>query len=167
LRSASTVRCASAVETIKQISFCEDDCEINKTFARTSAVVENVLPKTSGNPTIPGPPTLMSVTSRMAVSALTPPPMLRPSGVIFVPSRSGEKLLRIHTGIAACTTGFSVFGCSTFAPKYASSAASRYEITGIVRASATNRGSAVSTPSTSVQMITSSASIAAPRIVAE
>jgi len=73
--------------------------------------------KKAGKPTIPGPPTLISVTSRMAVSAFTPPPMLRPSGVIFVPGRSGAKLLRIHTGIAACTTGFSVFGCRTFAPK--------------------------------------------------
>ena len=102
---------------MKQISFCEEDCEIRRTLARTSAVVENVRPSTSGNPTIPGPPTLINVTSRMAVSAFTPPPMLRPSGVIFVPGRSHAKLFRIHTGMAACTTGFSVFGCSTLAPK--------------------------------------------------
>jgi hypothetical protein len=63
-------------------SFCEDDCEISSTFARISAVVENVRPTTSGNPTIPGPPTLISVTSRIAVSAFTPPPMMRPS-VVF------------------------------------------------------------------------------------
>src|SRR6266403_968278 len=66
---------------MKQISFCEDDCEMRSTFARTSAVVENVRPNTSGTPTIPGPPTLINVTSRIAVSAFTPPPMLRPSGV--------------------------------------------------------------------------------------
>ena len=90
---------------------------MSKTLARTSAVVENVRPTTSGKPTIPGPPTLINVTSRIAVNAFTPPPMLRPSGVIFVPGFSGVKLLRIHTGIAACTTGFNVFGCSTFAPK--------------------------------------------------
>ena len=48
-----------------------------------------------------------------------------PCGVIFVPVRSGAKLLRIQTGIPACETACSVFGCSTFAPKYASSVASR------------------------------------------
>src|SRR2546421_4181764 len=52
---------------MKQMSFCEEDCEIRRTLARTSAVVENVRPTTSGNPTIPGPPTLINVTSRMAV----------------------------------------------------------------------------------------------------
>src|SRR5260370_1016672 len=41
---------------------------------------------------IPGPPTLISVTSRIAVSAFTPPPILRPSGVIFVPGRCGAKI---------------------------------------------------------------------------
>ena len=33
-RSASTVRFASEDKTIKQISFCEEDCEIKSTFAR-------------------------------------------------------------------------------------------------------------------------------------
>src|SRR5258708_25894891 len=28
--------------TMKQISFCDEDCEISSTFARNSAVVENV-----------------------------------------------------------------------------------------------------------------------------
>ena len=65
---------------MKQISFCDDDCEISKMLACTSAVVENVRPTTSGTPTIPGPPTVISATSRMAVSAFTPPPLLRPLG---------------------------------------------------------------------------------------
>ena len=60
------------------MSFCEDDCEISSTLACTSAVVEKVRPTTSGTPTIPGPPTVMSATSRIAVSAFTPPPLLRP-----------------------------------------------------------------------------------------
>ena len=67
------MRFASEEETIKQISFCEEDCEISSTLARTLAVVENVRPTTSGRPTIPGPPTAISETSRMAVSAFTPP----------------------------------------------------------------------------------------------
>ena len=41
----------------------------------------------------------MSVTSLIAVRAFTPPPLLRPLGVIFVPFFSGEKLLRIQTGM--------------------------------------------------------------------
>jgi len=39
---------ASLVDTIKQMSFCEDDWEINSTLARKSAVVEKVRPTTSG-----------------------------------------------------------------------------------------------------------------------
>ena len=46
-RNASTVRLASAEATIKQMSFCDDDCEISRTLARTFAVVENVRPTTS------------------------------------------------------------------------------------------------------------------------
>src|SRR5277367_1447796 len=124
-RSASTVRLASEEKTMKQISFCEEDCEISRTFARTLAVVENVRPTTSGRPTIPGPPTAMSETSRMAVSALTPALEAWPCGVIFVPGCSGSKVLRIQTGMPDSVTARSVLGCSTLAPKWASSAASR------------------------------------------
>src|SRR6202041_1408455 len=109
-RHASTVRLASAEATIKQISFCEDDCEISRTLARTFAVVENVRPTTSGRPTIPGPPSAMRDASLIAVSAFAPPPLLRPCGVIFVPGFSGAKLLRIQTGISRGITARRVFG---------------------------------------------------------
>jgi hypothetical protein len=59
----------------------------------------------------------MSATSRIAVSAFTPPPMLRPCWVIFVPGFSGAKLLRIETGMPAGITGRNVLGCNTRAPK--------------------------------------------------
>src|SRR5580698_10938846 len=108
---------------MKQITFCDEDCEISTTFARTLEVVENVWPTTSGRPTIPGPPTAMSETSRMAVSAFTPALELRPCGVILVPGCSGWNVLRIQTGIPDCVTARSVLGCSTLAPKCASSAA--------------------------------------------
>ena len=55
-----------------------------------------------------------------------------------------------------------VLGWSTLAPKYASSAASAYDKRGIVRAAGTTRGSAVSTPDTSVQIWISRAPTAAP-----
>jgi len=55
----------------------------------------------------------------------------------------------------------------TFAPKYASSIASLYESVSITCASGTNRGSALKTPSTSVQMTISAASSSEPKIDAE
>ena len=55
----------------------------------------------------------------------------------------------------------------TFAPKYASSIASLYESESITLASGTRRGSALSTPSTSVQITISSASSRSPKIDAE
>ena len=61
-------------------------------------------PTTSGRPTIPGPPSAISETSLIAVSAFAPPPLLRPCGVIFVPAFSGAKLLRIQTGISCGIT---------------------------------------------------------------
>src|SRR5437016_3777544 len=88
-RKASTVRLATEDETTRQMSFWEDDCEISSTLARTAAVVAKVRPSTSGTPTIPGPPTVISATSLIAVSALTPPLFGGPAGVIFVPGRSG------------------------------------------------------------------------------
>ena len=90
---------------MKQMSFCEDDCEISSTFACSSAVVENVRPTTSGTPTIPGPPTVMSATSRIAVSALTPPPLLRPCGVIFVPDALGREAVADPHGNACLFHG--------------------------------------------------------------
>ena len=115
-RRASTVRFSSEEEITKQMSFCEEDCETKSTLVRSAAVAANDLASTSGSPTIPGPPTVMSVTPRIAVSALTPPLEL-PRAVIFVPGFSGAKLLRIHTGTPAAVTGRSVLGCSTLAPK--------------------------------------------------
>ena len=41
-----------------------------------------------------------------------------------VPGASGRRLLRIRTGMSFATAGRSVLGCSTLAPKYASSDAS-------------------------------------------
>ena len=44
-----------------------------------------------------------------------------------VPSTSGRRELRISTGMFFSMAGSTVAGCSTFAPKYASSAASAKE----------------------------------------
>ncbi len=55
----------------------------------------------------------------------------------------------------------------TFAPKYASSIASLYDSASMTWASGTSRGSALSTPSTSVQITISPASSSEPKIDAE
>ena len=65
-------------------------------------------------------------------------------------------------GMPAAASGSWVAGCSTLAPKVASSAASSYVADASVRASGTMRGSAVMSPFTSVQISTRSASSAAP-----
>ncbi len=65
------------------------------------------------------------------------------------------------------TAGWIVAGCSTFAPKYASSDASPNERCGTTCTSRTIRGSAVSMPSTSVQIWISDAPRQAPTIAAE
>ena len=48
----------------------------------------------------------------------------RPSAVIIVPATSGRRELRMRTGMFFATAGRIVLGCSTLAPKYASSDAS-------------------------------------------
>ena len=68
----------------------------------------------------------------------------------------------MHTGMPSRTAGAIVFGCSTFAPNDASSDASSNRICSMSRAPLTTRGSAVSMPSTSVQISIASACSAAP-----
>ena len=93
-----------------------------------------------------------TVSPRLQASAVMTPSSLRPSAVIIVPLTSGRREFRIRTGMFLDTAGRMVLGCSTFAPKYASSDASENESCGTSTGSATTRGSAVSIPSTSVQI---------------
>src|SRR5687767_15763876 len=57
----------------------------------------------------------------------------RPRAVISVPAPSGFHEFRMRTGMFRSTAGRIVLGCSTFAPKYASSAASANESFGTRR----------------------------------
>jgi hypothetical protein len=88
-------------------------------------------------------------------------------GTTVVPANSGRKLFRTRIGMPFPIAGTIVAGCSTLAPKKASSAASAKESVGTKRASGTMRGSALITPSTSVQIWISAAPSAAPKIAAE
>src|SRR5205823_3872053 len=86
------------------------------------------------------------------------------SETINVPSTSGRREFRIRTGMFFSMAGNTVAGWSTFAPKYANSAASVNEQTLTRWASEMTVGSAVSMPSTSVHIWISSALIPAPTI---
>src|ERR1041385_1418923 len=90
-----------------------------------------------------------TVTSRLHASAVSGIEFGDGSAVIIVPAPSGFLELRMRTGILRSTAGRIVLGCSTLAPKYASSAASANDSCGTRRGDAITRGSAVSMPSTS------------------
>src|SRR2546430_6478877 len=107
------------------------------------------------------------VTPHLCAIAFTPPGRTSPPAVTSVPPSRGARELQIRTGMSRSIAGWMVLGCSTLAPKYASSAASAYDKLGTVRAPGTTRGSAVSTPLTSVQIWISRASSAAPIRAAE
>ena len=84
-----------------------------------------------------------------------------------VPGAVGLSVLRMPTGMPFSTAGLMVAGWRTFAPKYASSAASAKLTSGSTFALRTTRGSTVSMPSTSVQIWMASAGRAAPMMEAE
>ena len=66
----------------------------------------------------------MTVTSRLLASPVSGVAVWRGCAVMSVPAPSGFHELRMRTGMLRSTAGRIVLGCSTFAPKYASSAAS-------------------------------------------
>src|SRR6185437_10705903 len=108
--------------------------------------------------------TLITVTFPLPAIALTA--RRGASAVMRVPRPSGRRELKMNTGMPRCTAGAIVLGCSTLAPNVASSAASSKRISSMRRAPDTTRGSAVSMPSTSVQISMASAPNAAPRSAA-
>mmetsp|Transcript_15695 Transcript_15695/g.51500 ORF Transcript_15695/g.51500 Transcript_15695/m.51500 type:complete len:269 (+) Transcript_15695:167-973(+) len=70
------------------------------------------------------------------------------------------------TVVSSPMHGCIAWGCNTCAPKYASSVASSNVMIGIATVESTMRGSALRTPSTSFQTVTSFTSSARPRTVA-
>src|SRR5882672_5558245 len=83
-----------------------------------------------------------------------------------VPGAEGLKLFLITIGIDLATAGPIAPACSTFAPKHDISIASPYVICGSTNADGTALGSALNTPSTSVQISIADAPSAAPTIAA-
>ena len=110
-----------------------------------------------GTPIMPAPSTFTIAMFSMLVMPLTGSLELG-FAQISEPCFSGAKVLRIQMGMPRPTAGAMVCGWITLAPKYASSMASLYDSESMTLASGTRRGSADSTPSTSVQMWISLAS---------
>jgi hypothetical protein len=57
---------------MKQMSLPDDDWEMSRTLVPAFAAAAKVFAATPGKPTMPRPPTVISVTLVMAVIALTP-----------------------------------------------------------------------------------------------
>ena len=135
-------------------------------MTRRAASARNSRSATPGTPTIPGPRSVSSDRSPTDVI----PFAIRPSSSalveISVPGASGLNVFLIRIGMRFATAGAIVAEWSTFAPKYDSSIASSYVICGRTNADGTTRGSALSTPSTSVQISMTDAPSAAPTIAA-
>src|SRR6185369_69990 len=109
--------------TAKQIECSELAWEIITTETSTTRSAPNSLSATPGMPIIPVPSTLSRAISSIVAKPLT--------GIvdgeeeeILVPVASGLKVFLIQMGMPLAIAGNIVFGCTTLAPKYASSAAS-------------------------------------------
>ena len=86
---------------------------------------------------------------------------------MMVPASPGLCEFSTATGMSCSTAGSRVAGCSTFAPKQASSVASWKLISSIRCAFGQIRGSVVRMPLTSVQISIRSTDSAAPMMAAE
>ena len=119
-----------------------------------------------GTPIMPAPSTFTIAMFSMLVMPLTGS-LESGFAQISEPGFCGANVLRIQIGMPRPTAGAIVCGWITLAPKYASSMASLYDSESMTLASGTRRGSADSTPSTSVQMWISLASSSEPKIEPE
>ena len=165
-RTTRSARSASPAGTAKQIECSELPCEIRMTEMPSSRSAPNSRCAVPGTPIMPAPSRLTSAMRSMLVIPLTSGSRSERSW-ISVPGRSAANVFLIQIGMRFCTAGAMVAGWMTLAPKYASSIASLYESVAITCASGTSRGSALSTPSTSVQITISQASSSEPKIDAE
>ena len=156
----------SALRTLKQIVCSDDACEIRTTLTPFDASVPNTRPATPGTPTMPGPRSVSSARSPTDAIPFASFPSSTALREMSVPGASGLNVFLMRIGMRLATAGAIVEECNTFAPKYDSSIASSYVICGSTNAAGTTRGSALSTPSTSVQISMREAPTAAPIIAA-
>src|SRR5579885_105120 len=110
--------------------------------------------------------TFTSTILRLQAMDFTTLPQGTASLTMRVPPASGRREFRISTGMFFSTAGSTVAGWSTLAPKYANSAASAKEMVFTRWPPGRMVGSAVSMPSTSVQIWISAAPMPAPAMEA-
>ena len=146
------------------------------TLIPASRILEKIRLAVPGTPTIPVPSMLMIEQLSMVAKPFTralieylTPDSTGGLGPMVVPGWSSWKKFRRLTGMECFIAGMVDRGCSTLAPKYDISHASSYasEVRGT--AVLTLRGSALNTPSTSVQMVMclQNGASRAPMMVAE
>ena len=120
-----------------------------------------------GTPTMLRPRRVSNVMLSMELMPLAAPSQLSLVFEMRVPGAEGSRAFLIRIGIDFATAGAMAAECSTLAPKYDNSIASSYDSLGRTNAEGTARGSALITPTTSVQISMTSTSSAAPMIAAE
>ena len=151
---AFTARRASASGSVKPIELSDEAWKIVETERPSAWTAENVRAAMPGTPIIPFPATVTSDCPLTVARALTGYSSSVRRADTSVPGRSGSRKERTRSVIRLPSRGMSARGCSTLAPKYATSAASRWWSCGTRRASGTARGSAVRMPATSFQRTT-------------
>ncbi len=137
---------------------------ITLTFLRASA--PNSRMAMPGTPTMPSPSNRSRATREIEATPRTPFRAGGASSRIQVPGKSGFIVFLMTRGMFFVRAGWTVGGYTTFAPKCDNSMSSSYRRAAIEKAPGTIRGSALITPSTSVQISMAEASRAAPKIAA-
>ena len=136
------------------------------TLTPRAANARNTRSATPGTPAIPGPRSVSSERFPTDVIPFASFPSSSAVREMRVPGAVGLNVFLIRIGMRFATAGAMAAECSTFAPKYDSSMASSYVIRGCTNADGTTRGSALRTPSTSVQISMTDAPTAAPMMAA-
>src|SRR5215510_1843005 len=98
-RSDFTTRETSDELITKQMLFSDEACEIIRTLARYEATAARAFAAMPGMPCMPMPLTVIRLTWRIEVTALTPRADGWPSTLMRVPGFSWLKLLRMRIGI--------------------------------------------------------------------
>ncbi|MDL1885946.1 ABC transporter substrate-binding protein [Anaerolineae bacterium CFX8] len=102
--------------TRKQKLCSDDDCEIIRMLAPACALARKVRPAMPGTPIIPLPLTVSRLTFLMLVTALMTVCVRSPFSRMSVPGCCGLNVFRTRIGIPLSRIGWTVLGCSTFAP---------------------------------------------------
>ena len=164
-RSASTISVSRSVRSMVSDT-ATSEVDTTSTAVRIRSKTSKIAARKPCASSMRVDRTSMTVTPSLLAMDLTGGPDGGHEATMRVPSTSGFREFSTRTGTFPSIAGSIVRGCSTRAPKQASSDASANDSRGRRRASGTTDGSAVMTPSTSVQIWISSAPTPAPAMEA-